>query len=167
MEKFNSELRNQKTFGFMLLFGFILCLIVCGILTLTSCGGGKSEKEAITVEETIPEKENITVEEVETTSNSNDYSSSSNSDASVSNSNSNEDWDAVLKSYEKFIDDYIRLMKKAMSGDLSALSEYAGLLEKAEELGNKLDGAKSDLTPSQAAKFVKLQEKLVNAAANL
>ncbi|MDO4727212.1 MAG: hypothetical protein Q4A56_08385 [Porphyromonadaceae bacterium] len=80
---------------------------------------------------------------------------------------SNEDWDALLNSYENYINNYIRLVKKASSGDLSALSEYGEMLEQAEELGEKLEQAEGDLTPSQLAKFNKLQMKLINAAAEI
>ena len=86
---------------------------------------------------------------------------------STSSKNGSEDWDAILKSYEAFIDKYISLMKKASSGDMSALAEYPEYMEKAMDLSEKLGNAGSNLSSAQAAKFVKLQTKLANAAANM
>jgi len=85
----------------------------------------------------------------------------------TSSKSSSEDWDAILKDYESFIDKYISLMKKAQKGDMNALTEYAEYMEKANDLGEKLGNADDDLTPAQAAKFIKLQAKLANAAASL
>jgi hypothetical protein len=82
-------------------------------------------------------------------------------------SSSSEDWDAVLKSYENYIDQYIKLLKKANSGDLNALTEYAEMMEKATDLAEKMENAGDELSTSQMTKFVKLQTKLANAAANM
>jgi hypothetical protein len=87
-------------------------------------------------------------------------------DESVSSSGS-EDWDDILKSYEDYIDQYIKLLKKANNGDASALSEYPAMMEKATDLAGKLENAGNDLTPTQASKFAKLQVKLANAAMEL
>lgn len=98
------------------------------------------------------------------------YSSSSSNNNSSSSSNksaSSEDWDKVLKSYESYIDQYIKLMKKAKNGDMSAMTEYASMMEKASDLADKMNNAGDDLSTSQMAKFVKLQTKLANAAANM
>lgn len=46
---------------------------------------------------------------------------------------------------------------------MSAMTEYASMLEKAESLSKKLEKAQDDLTASQAARFLKLQQKLTNA----
>ena len=82
-------------------------------------------------------------------------------------SDSSEDWDAVLKSYEEFIDKYIALLKKANQGDMSALTEYVNMMEKASDLAEKLGDANDELTPEQAAKFLKLQTKFTNAALSM
>lgn len=106
------------------------------------------------------------VEIFETTSSDNSSSNDSYSNSS-SKSVSNEDWDAVLKSYESYIDQYIKLMKKAQNGDMDALTEYASMMEKATDLSEKMSNAGNDLSTSQMAKFVKLQTKLANAAADM
>jgi hypothetical protein len=73
-------------------------------------------------------------------------------------------WDKVLGDYDKFADQYIKLFKKAQAGDMSALSEYSSVLEKAEKLSSQLENAGSDLTSAQLAKFTKIQTKIANAA---
>ena len=40
---------------------------------------------------------------------------------------------------------YIKLAQKAQNGDMSAITEYAKILEKAQSLGEKLEKVKSDL----------------------
>lgn len=78
-----------------------------------------------------------------------------------------EDWDSVLDDYETFITDYVSLMKKAKAGDVSAVTEYASCLEKANSLGEKLEKAQSTLTSSQISRMTKLQAKIIAAASEL
>lgn len=47
---------------------------------------------------------------------------------------------------------------------MDALTEYSALLEKAQSLADKLSKAQSDFKPAQASRFLKLQQKLANAA---
>ena len=94
---------------------------------------------------------------------SEDINNVSNKSTKISNDSSN-DWDSTLDEYEKYIDEYIKFYKKAQNGDTSALTEYASLLEKAQSLSEKLSSAQGDLTPKQASRFLKLQQKLANAA---
>lgn len=89
---------------------------------------------------------------------------SSNSSSSTMKDDSLNDWDSTLDEYENYIDEYIEFYKKAQNGDVTALSEYASLLEKAQSLSEKLSSAQGDLTPEQASRFLKLQQKLANAA---
>lgn len=95
----------------------------------------------------------------------NDMSSSSSSEEDYSSSDGgSENWDEVLTSYENYIDQYIKLMKKAKNGDASAMTEYAEMMEKATDLSEKMENAGDELSTEQMAKFVKLQSKLANAA---
>lgn len=99
---------------------------------------------------------------------SSSYSSNDNDEEeSYSSSSGSENWDAVLDSYEKYIDQYIKLLKKAQNGDMNAMTEYAEMMEKATDLAEKMENADDDLSPSQMSRFVKLQTKLASAAANL
>ncbi len=104
---------------------------------------------------------------------------SANVDKSSDNNNSNttnnteletkntENWDEILESYEEYIDEYIVFYKKAMDGDATAMSRYPQLMQKAQSFSNKLSNAGDELTPTQMAKFTKLQMKLVSAASGL
>lgn len=80
-----------------------------------------------------------------------------------STNNKSNNWDSVLDEYEKFVDQYIKLYKKAQSGDMSALTEYVSMLEKAESLQNKLENSKSDLTPAQVTRLNKIISKMTQA----
>lgn len=95
------------------------------------------------------------------------YSSSSSSSTSSSSNSGSEDWDAVLESYESYIDQYIKLMKKAKNGSASAMTEYVEMMEKATDLTEKLESAGDELSPSQMTKFMKLQTRLASAAVEI
>ena len=95
------------------------------------------------------------------------YTTSSNVTTTSSTSKSGNNWDSVLDDYEEYFDQYVKLLKKAKNGDVSALTEYAKMLEKAQSIGNKLERAKGDLTANQSARFLKIQQKLLNAASDL
>lgn len=83
------------------------------------------------------------------------------SDASESDS---EDWDALLESYEEYVDKYISYMKKAAKGDMNALSEYPALLEKAQEFSEKMQNAQGVMSSSQWSRYIKITNKMTKAA---
>ncbi|HPY81985.1 MAG TPA: hypothetical protein PLU45_01385 [Bacteroidales bacterium] len=126
------------------------------------------EKQARIMEQT----ENFEITRADITSSASSSSSVSetdygNDDEKVEEtvaSSGSEDWDAVLKSYENYIDQYIKMMKKAKNGDASAMTEYAAMMEKATDLAEKMESAGDDLSTAQMNKFMKLQTKLSNAA---
>lgn len=95
-----------------------------------------------------------------------DNSSSMSNDDS-SSSSSTEDWDALLDSYEEYVDKYISFAKKAAKGDMDALSEYPSLLEKAQELSNELSGAQGSMSSSQWSRYMRITNKMANAAASM
>lgn len=73
------------------------------------------------------------------------------------------DFDEVLDAYSEYVDKYIAYCKKAAKGDMSALSEYPELMQKAQEFGEKLQNAQGDATPEQWAKYMKIQAKFIKA----
>lgn len=79
------------------------------------------------------------------------------------NSSGSNDWDEVLDEYEDYVDKYISLYKKAMKGDASALSEYPGLMKKAESFSTKLQKAGNDLSAAQMSRYTKITMKMANA----
>lgn len=80
---------------------------------------------------------------------------------------SSEDWDKVISEYEAYTDKYIKLLKKANAGDMSAMTEYVEMLEKAQGIQESLENANSEMTSEQLSKFMKVQQKLTNAAASM
>jgi hypothetical protein len=78
-------------------------------------------------------------------------------------SSGSEDWDSLLDTYESYVDKYISYMKKAANGDMSALSEYPALMEKAQELSEKIDNAKDDMSSSQLKRYMEITMKMTNA----
>ena len=86
--------------------------------------------------------------------------------AKQGNASTSNNWDKVLDSYEDYVNKYVACMKKAMAGDTKALTEYVGLLEKAEELGEQLEKASSTMTAKQVSRYTKINAKLLDAAAS-
>lgn len=82
---------------------------------------------------------------------------------SVKSSSSNENWDKILDEYETVCDKAVKLAKKAQAGDISAVTEYAELAEKATSLQNKLQNAEAELTPAQVARLSKIAAKLASS----
>jgi len=96
-------------------------------------------------------------------------SSSSSSSSSESNevSSSSGDCDEFLEGYEKFMDDYIAILKKYKNDptDASILSEYTSMMSEATEWSTKTADCAAD--PKFAAKFVEIQTKIANAASGM
>lgn len=91
-----------------------------------------------------------------------------NDNSSVSrSSSSSKNWDALLDSYEQYVNKYISFAKKAAKGDMSAMAEYPSLMEKAQEYGDQLKNAHGDMTTAQWARYMKITQKMANAAQDL
>ncbi len=73
-----------------------------------------------------------------------------------------DDWDKILDLYEEYTDQYIKLMKKALEGDIAVITEYGSMMEKATELSEKLESAESKLSTEQLNRFTKIQNRLLN-----
>ena len=96
-------------------------------------------------------------------------SSSSNDGGSSVSGLGSEDYDKVLDNYEDYVDQYIKFLKKANNGDMSAMSEYPGLMEKAKELGDGLEKGKGNnsLSAKQIGRMAKIQTKMMQAALDM
>lgn len=77
---------------------------------------------------------------------------------------SNTDFDEVLDNYEDYVDEYIKFVKKAADGDMSAMSQYPALLEKANKLDSRLTKSKGDMTAKQVDRMINIQLKMTKAA---
>ena len=89
------------------------------------------------------------------------------SDEYVENSSSSEDWDAILDSYENYMNQYIKVLKKVNAGDASAYSEMLSLMEECNELNEKLSSASDNMSVAQMNRFQKIAAKFASAAATL
>lgn len=90
-------------------------------------------------------------------------SGDSDEEASDSEGGSSEDFAALLSSYEEYVDQYIALMKKAQAGDMSAMTEYASFMEKAQDLSDKMSKCQDNASAADWAKFTKIQAKMLDA----
>lgn len=139
---------------------FVMALFAVAIV---SCGGKKNSSDE---NSTFDSEEPVSTSDVSDLNVSDDSDDESETSLSTSSSDS-EDFDAVLESYEEYVDQYISLMKKAANGDMSALAEYQSFMQKAQELGEKMEKAKGDLSASQLAKYQKINMKMLEAAQNM
>lgn len=157
--------------------------------TLTACSGGdgnaaqsQDEETAVVAanqnEEAAPEQTSLddygttssSVNEVEASTDAySDNSDDSNDDSSSSETSSkgSTDFDEWLTAYEDYVDKYISLLKRAKAGDMEAMSEYASMMESAQELSSKIGAVSSDLTASQVARYQRINNKLMKAAQEL
>lgn len=74
-----------------------------------------------------------------------------------------ENWDKILDEYESYVDQYIKVYKKAMNGDQKALDEYMKLMEKAQKLADKLEDAEDEMTEAQLERYYKITNKMLKA----
>lgn len=81
----------------------------------------------------------------------------------VAAASASSDWDSVLDSYEKYVNEYIALYKKVQAGDMSVYSKMASLMEKYQKLAKQLENASDEMTASQMARFQKINAKLAKA----
>ena len=86
--------------------------------------------------------------------------------AKQGNASASNNWDKVLDSYEDYVNKYVACMKKIAAGDMSVMTQYASLLEKAEELGEQLEKASSSMTTKQMQRYAKINAKMIDAAAS-
>ena len=72
---------------------------------------------------------------------------------------SSANWDEILDEYERYVNQYIKVLKKAENGDVTAMTEMVELLEQCNELFEKIETAKGELSTAQAARFSKIAMK--------
>lgn len=137
-----------------------MTILACGLL-FVSCGSKSEEKttdQETTVEETTTVPDTAAIAEP---------ISEETTEPVAEEKVSTEKWDALLDEYEEYLDKTIAFSKKAKAGDMSAMTEYASLIESAQSVQKKLEDAKNEMTPAQAARFAKIASKFASAAAAL
>ena len=133
------------------------------VLALVSCGNSKTERE---------DSSNAALEMLDDAASQteqvmDDASAETSYNEEESESSDGEDWDSLLDSYEEYVDMYVSLLKKASSGDLSAVSEYTSYMSKAQEVSQKMANATSKLSPAQLSRFNEINQKMLQAAQNM
>lgn len=141
------------------LFG--MCAIV---VALISCSSSKNESDANMSDSVEEMLDDMSSTDFSFDNSGSDLLQEESDDYSVEESEDNEDWDAALDSYEEYVDSYILLLKKANAGDVSALSEYPSLLQKAQEMGEKVSSVSNDLSASQLSRYNRINQKMLDAA---
>lgn len=148
-------------------YSAIAFMAVC----LASCGGKKESAEAEEIEDEVLSTETTDVDEeideVLEETNVDEVESSDEDDSYASSSSDSEDWDSLLDSYEEYVDKYIAVMKKVAKGDMSAMSEYPALMEKAEEFSDKIEDAQEKMPASQWERYMKITTKMATAASQM
>lgn len=75
--------------------------------------------------------------------------------------------DEMLNSYERYINEYIKLLKKYSNGDMSVLTQYMEMLEKAQDFAEKLSDVDGQLSASQTKRLLDLNNKFSKAIIDL
>ena len=74
--------------------------------------------------------------------------------------------DKLLDEYEKYVDQYIKVYNKAKKGDISAMSDYVKLAEKAQKLADKLEKAEEEMSAAQLKRYMNITEKMMKVISN-
>lgn len=116
-------------------------------MTFTSCGGEKSKPVS-----EVPEvmEENDTVPDV----------AESESDGKTASN----DFDAMLDDYEALVDEYDKFVSELKSGNVDPQSAM-NAAAKAQEIQEKLETAKADMTAEQLKRMGKIAAKLTKIVA--
>jgi len=70
----------------------------------------------------------------------------------------------LLKEYEKFVDEYVGLVKKVKEGDAAAAQDMQKLAEKTQEWATKFAEKAESMTEADKEKLQGLAERIVKAA---
>lgn len=92
-------------------------------------------------------------------------SSSSSSLSSGSTSSSSQDWNKMLDDYEKYVNEYIKLVKKLSNGDKSVESQVDKYFWAADDLEDDLEEAYNSgkMSSAQKKRYDKIEEKFTDA----
>lgn len=93
--------------------------------------------------------------------------SSLDNDSDNSSSSGSEDWDEILDSYNSVVSNYVTYAESAAQGDMSAVTECTELMDKAKELGEKLNNVQDEMSESQKERYLEITNKLSEAASNM
>jgi Flp pilus assembly protein TadD len=91
-------------------------------------------------------------------------SSGSDATSQKSNASASSNYKDTLKEYEKFVDDYVALMKKYKTNpsDPSILSDYTSMMTDYSEWTNKINDIKGDFDSEDLKTLTRINEKLAS-----
>lgn len=73
----------------------------------------------------------------------------------------------LLDKYEDFVDEYIKVAKKAANGDASALLHYPKLMQEAAEYAEEAEECKGDMTAKDLKRLQQINLKIMEAVVEL
>ena len=124
----------------------LIAIVLC--LSLAGCGSSEEKKD---------EESNATQTEESTSADSSDDKAASSSNATDAN------WKKTLSDYEKWVDDYAELMKKAQDNptDASLASEAAQMAAESTEWAQDIASLnESDLSESELSEYKETMERI-------
>lgn len=72
---------------------------------------------------------------------------------------SNAKYDKWIDEYEEYFKTLTKLSRKIKNGDDGSYAEYAKLMQQAQSLYSKLDGAEAEMTPEQVMRLTRIVQK--------
>lgn len=153
----------------------LLILLVLPTFVIVSCGNNNSSTEQDTDNQLVEEQDDKSLSDMASEMKSTigdafsevtEYLDTDDDDEFGDNisTKSTNDWDKVLDDYESLVDSYAKLAKKAKEGDMSAISEYPNILEKAQRMSSQLENSKDELSLKQATRYAKISAKMAKAS---
>lgn len=132
-------------------------------------GGKKLPETAATFYITSKQIEKSEYSSSTSSSSSSDNDTDSDSDSENVSSSDNQDWDKVLDDYEDYVDKTLKIMNKLKNDDLSAMTEYPAMMEKAKDLEESLKKAQKSksLSSTQVSRMMKIQTKMLQVAKDM
>ncbi|MDE6756518.1 MAG: hypothetical protein K2J66_05185 [Muribaculaceae bacterium] len=135
---------------------------------MTSCGSKSEDSSSQTKDDNVEEIESSLSSET-SYSDVDDIASPTSDDSSSSDvdDSSSSDVDDMLNEYEKFVDNYISMVKKVAKGDMSVMAKMNDYMESAESLSRKIDNCSGSMNSSQMQRYMKITGKMTEAAADI
>lgn len=142
--------------------------VAVALVAMTSCGSKSEDSSSQTKDDNVEEIESSLSSET-SYSDVDDIASPTSDDSSSSDvdDSSSSDVDDMLKEYEKFVDNYISMVKKVAKGDMSVMAKMNDYMESAESLSRKIDNCSGSMNSSQMQRYMKITGKMTEAAADM
>lgn len=142
--------------------------VAVALVAMTSCGSKSEDSSSQTKDDNVEEIESSLSSET-SYSDVDDIASPTFDDSSSSDvdDSSSSDVDDMLKEYEKFVDNYVSMVKKVAKGDMSVMAKMNDYMESAESLSRKIDNCSGSMSSSQMQRYMKITGKMTEAAADI